>query len=77
MRTTIFWKRYCVTAEPVTHEVNTMTPQPLTTVHDVEFSSRWYQSVLGLQSRHGGAEYERLFPRDVSRRNVRDCACFI
>ena len=38
-----------------------MTPQPLITVHDVEASSLWYQSVLGLQSRHGGAEYARLF----------------
>jgi catechol 2,3-dioxygenase-like lactoylglutathione lyase family enzyme len=37
-----------------------MNPQPLIAVHDVEASSAWYQNVLGLQSGHGGAEYERL-----------------
>jgi ketosteroid isomerase-like protein/catechol 2,3-dioxygenase-like lactoylglutathione lyase family enzyme len=34
--------------------------QPLICVHDVEASSRWYQRLLGCQSAHGGAEYERL-----------------
>jgi catechol 2,3-dioxygenase-like lactoylglutathione lyase family enzyme len=37
-----------------------LQPQPLLTVDDVEASSRWYQQLLGLQSDHGGAEYERL-----------------
>lgn len=37
-----------------------MHPQPLIAVRDVEASSRWYQQVLGTQSGHGGAEYERL-----------------
>ena len=34
--------------------------QPLIVVSDVEASSRWYQTLLGCQSAHGGAEYERL-----------------
>lgn len=29
-------------------------------VRDVEATSRWYQKVLGLESGHGGAEYEQL-----------------
>lgn len=37
-----------------------MHPQPLICVSDVEASSRWYQQLLGCQSAHGGAEYERL-----------------
>jgi extradiol dioxygenase family protein len=37
-----------------------MNSQPLICVHDVEASSRWYQRLLGCQSAHGGAEYERL-----------------
>ncbi len=37
-----------------------MHPQPLICVRDVEASSRWYQSLLGCQSEHGGREYERL-----------------
>lgn len=37
-----------------------MRPQPLIAVTDVETSSRWYQSLLGCQSAHGGREYERL-----------------
>src|SRR5262249_9032575 len=37
-----------------------MRPQPLIAVRDVEASSRWYQSLLGCQSAHGGTEYERL-----------------
>jgi catechol 2,3-dioxygenase-like lactoylglutathione lyase family enzyme len=37
-----------------------MNPQPLIAVHDVEASSAWYQAVLGLQSGHGGPEYEQL-----------------
>lgn len=36
--------------------------QPLIVVTDVEASSRWYQAVLGLESAHGGWEYERLTP---------------
>ena len=37
-----------------------MRPQPLIAVKNVEASSRWYQRLLGCQSAHGGAEYERL-----------------
>jgi catechol 2,3-dioxygenase-like lactoylglutathione lyase family enzyme len=37
-----------------------MRPQPLIAVTDVEASSRWYQRLLGCQSAHGGADYERL-----------------
>ncbi len=37
-----------------------MRPQPLICVTDVERSSRWYQALLGCESRHGGDEYERL-----------------
>ena len=37
-----------------------MNPQPLIAVHDVKASSRWYQTVLGLQSGHGGPNYEQL-----------------
>ena len=37
-----------------------MRPQPLIAVADVEASSRWYQRLLGLESAHGGKEYERL-----------------
>jgi len=42
-----------------------MRPQPLICVRDVEASSRWYQRLLGCQSDHGGAEYERLVSRGV------------
>ena len=34
--------------------------QPLIAVTDVETSSRWYCHVLGCESDHGGAEYDRL-----------------
>jgi catechol 2,3-dioxygenase-like lactoylglutathione lyase family enzyme len=37
-----------------------MRPQPLVAVRDVEASSRWYQTLLGCESAHGGPEYERL-----------------
>ena len=37
-----------------------MRPQPLIAVRDVEATSRWYQRLLGCESAHGGAEYERL-----------------
>ncbi|MDM4767885.1 VOC family protein [Pelomonas sp. SE-A7] len=37
-----------------------MRPQPLICCDDVEASSRWYQQLLGLQSAHGGPNYERL-----------------
>jgi catechol 2,3-dioxygenase-like lactoylglutathione lyase family enzyme len=37
-----------------------MNPQPLICVADVEASSRWYQTLLGCRSDHGGREYERL-----------------
>lgn len=40
-------------------------PQPLLTVQDVEASSRWYQRLLGLESDHGGPEYERLLADGV------------
>lgn len=42
-----------------------MHPQPLIAVRDVEASSRWYQRLLGCQSAHGGAEYERLVSGDA------------
>jgi predicted enzyme related to lactoylglutathione lyase len=35
-------------------------PQTMIAVRDVEASSQWYQRLLGLESDHGGAEYERL-----------------
>jgi catechol 2,3-dioxygenase-like lactoylglutathione lyase family enzyme len=35
-------------------------PQPLICATDVEVSSRWYRRLLGLESAHGGPEYERL-----------------
>jgi predicted enzyme related to lactoylglutathione lyase len=35
-------------------------PQTLIAVRDVEASSRWYQTLLGLRSDHGGPHYERL-----------------
>lgn len=38
----------------------TMNPQPLIAVRDVKASSLWYQAVLGLESGHGGPEYEQL-----------------
>ena len=37
-----------------------MKPQPLIAVSDVEASSRWYQTLLGCTSGHGGTEYEQL-----------------
>ena len=37
-----------------------MQLHPLICVHDVEASSAWYQHLLGCESGHGGAEYERL-----------------
>lgn len=40
-----------------------MRPQPLIAVRDVEATSRWYQRLLGCESAHGGAEYERLTAR--------------
>lgn len=41
-----------------------MRPQPLICVADVEASSRWYCTLLGCRSAHGGPEYERLVGRD-------------
>ena len=41
-----------------------MRPQPLIAVNDVEASSKWYQTILRLQSGHGGPEYERLMHDD-------------
>lgn len=37
-----------------------MRAQPLVAVKDVEKASRWYQTLLGCKSAHGGVEYERL-----------------
>jgi len=42
----------------------TIGPQPLIAVADVELSSRWYQSLLGCESGHGGPNYERLVDGD-------------
>ncbi|MDQ2738077.1 MAG: glyoxalase, partial [Actinomycetota bacterium] len=41
-------------------QVGAPQPQTLVAVRDVEASSRWYQHLLGLESDHGGPEYERL-----------------
>jgi predicted enzyme related to lactoylglutathione lyase len=41
-------------------EARSPAPQPMIAVADVEASSRWYATLLGLVSDHGGAEYERL-----------------
>jgi catechol 2,3-dioxygenase-like lactoylglutathione lyase family enzyme len=40
-----------------------MHAQPLIVVHDVQASSRWYQSLLGCESSHGGPEYEQIFSK--------------
>lgn len=37
-----------------------MRPHPLIAVTDVERSSRWYQTLFGWASAHGGSTYERL-----------------
>lgn len=37
-----------------------MQAQPLIAVNNVEDSSRWYQTILGLKSAHGGTDYEQL-----------------
>jgi hypothetical protein len=37
---------------------------PLICVSDVEFSSHWYQRLLGCRSGHGGSHYERLNTSD-------------
>ena len=39
---------------------HTAKPQTLLAVRDVEASSSWYQTLLGLRSDHGGPHYERL-----------------
>jgi predicted enzyme related to lactoylglutathione lyase len=43
---------------------HTAKPQTLLAVGDVEASSRWYQTLLGLRSDHGGPNYERLLSDD-------------
>jgi predicted enzyme related to lactoylglutathione lyase len=45
--------------------VHTASAQPMIAVRDVEASSRWYQQLLGLESDHGGPEYERLLADGV------------
>jgi catechol 2,3-dioxygenase-like lactoylglutathione lyase family enzyme len=40
-----------------------MHAQPLIVVHNVQASSRWYQSLLGCESGHGGPEYEQIFSK--------------
>ena len=40
-------------------------PQTMLAVRDVEASSRWYQTLLGLRSDHGGPHYERLLSGDT------------
>ena len=37
-----------------------MRPQPMLVVADVEAASQWFQDVLGLESGHGGPQYEML-----------------
>jgi predicted enzyme related to lactoylglutathione lyase len=46
-------------------QVHAPAPQTLIAVHDVEASSRWYQRLLGLESGHGGPQYERLLADGV------------
>lgn len=41
-----------------------MQPQPMITCTSVPASSEWYQQVLGLESGHGGDEYEMLMSED-------------
>jgi catechol 2,3-dioxygenase-like lactoylglutathione lyase family enzyme len=41
-----------------------VTAQPLIAVSDVEASSRWYCTLLGCTSGHGGREYERVMDGD-------------
>ncbi len=41
-----------------------MKLRPMLQVQDVEASSRWYQTALGLRSGHGGDEFEMLFDGD-------------
>jgi catechol 2,3-dioxygenase-like lactoylglutathione lyase family enzyme len=43
-----------------------MSLTPMLFVDDVEASSRWYQSLLGLRSAHGGPEFEMLQDADGS-----------
>jgi predicted enzyme related to lactoylglutathione lyase/catechol 2,3-dioxygenase-like lactoylglutathione lyase family enzyme len=45
--------------------VRSAQSQTLITVRDVEASSLWYQQLLGLQSDHGGPDYERLLSDGV------------
>ena len=40
-------------------------PQTMLAVRNVETSSRWYQTLLGLRSDHGGPQYERLLAGDT------------
>lgn len=40
--------------------VRPLQSQTMLSVADVESASRWYQTLLGLTSDHGGPEYERL-----------------
>jgi catechol 2,3-dioxygenase-like lactoylglutathione lyase family enzyme len=41
-----------------------MKPQPMIVVRDVPASSRYYQTLLGCESGHGGEEYERIVFED-------------
>lgn len=41
-----------------------MKPQPLIAVNDVAASRNWYENILGLQSGHGGDDYERMMDGD-------------
>jgi len=41
-----------------------MKAQPLICVRDVEASSRWYCTLLGATSGHGGPNYERVMAGD-------------
>ncbi len=41
-----------------------MKAQPLICVRDVEASSRWYCTLLGATSGHGGSSYERVMVGD-------------
>ena len=46
-------------------QTRTLIAQPLICVADVVASSRWYCTLLGGTSGHGGTEYERIMIGDT------------
>lgn len=47
-----------------------MRAQTMFFADDVEATSKWYQDFLGLQSGHGGKEYEQLIDGELSGRKI-------